>query len=124
MARWMARAYLAPLSDCIWLFLPPGIQAKSETWLEQNHATPIPDDLTEKQRALLEKISARGPLKTTQLEAHENGAADALVRRGLLNKSARVRPPAAKPRIVDQARLVVDAATAREKIGALVPPDR
>lgn len=124
LARWMARAYLAPLSDCIWLFLPPGIQAKSETWLERNHATPVPDDLTAKQRALLEKISARGPLKTTQLEAHENGAADALVRRGLLNKSARVRPPAAKPRIVDQARLVVDAATAREKIGALVPPDR
>lgn len=124
LAHWIARAYLAPLADCVWLFLPPGIEAKSETFLERNTATEIPDELADKQRALLEKIVAHGALKTTQLQATEAAAAAALTRRGLTTKITRVRPPAAKPRLVEKARLIVDVDTAREKINTLLPPDR
>jgi primosomal protein N' (replication factor Y) len=123
LARWMARYYLAPLADCVWLFLPPGIEAKSETILEPNAAVCVPDDLTAKQRALLEKIAARGGMKTTQLALNEQSAADALVRRGLLVKNVRVRPPTAKPRRVHAVRLRADLESARAKIAALVPPD-
>ena len=34
LAYWMSRRYLAPLADCIWLFLPPGIEDKVETLIE------------------------------------------------------------------------------------------
>jgi primosomal protein N' (replication factor Y) len=123
LARWMAHYYLAPLADCVWLFLPPGIEAKSETILEPNAAASIPDDLSAKQRALLEKIAARGSIKTTQLTLREQSPADALVRRGLLVKNLRVRPPTAKPRRIHTVRLSADPETARAKIAALVPPD-
>lgn len=124
LARWIARTYLAPLSDCIWLYLPPGIESKSETVLEPARSVPISDDLTEKQRALLARISERGSLRTTQLAVHEQSQADSLVRRGLITKSTRVRPPAAKPLLVDKVRLITDPAAATVRIRALVPPDR
>lgn len=123
LARWMAQKYLAPLADCVWLFLPPGIEAKVETLLERDETVPPPDDLTQKQRAVLEKISARGLLKTTQLTVNEQTAAEALVRRGLVHKNVVVRPPNARPRQVNAVRLAADIKTAREKIPALVPPD-
>lgn len=123
LARWIARTYLAPLSDCVWLLMPPGVESKSETILERENSTPLPTDLTEKQRALLARIVEHGSLKTTQLEVNEQGAADTLVRRGIVTKSTRVRPPAARPRFVDKVRLAAEPAVATEKIRALVPPD-
>lgn len=123
LARWMAQYYLAPLADCIWLFLPPGIQAKVETILERAQEISLPENLTPKQRALLEKISTRGEIKTTQLNAYELGAAETLVRRGVLVKNVRVRPPTARPRVVQTARLNTSLENAREKIAALVHAD-
>lgn len=123
LARWMARRYLAPLADCVWLFLPPGIEAKVETILERDETVAAPDDLTAKQRALLEKISAHGTLKATQLALNEQSAVEALVRRGLVRKNIHVRPPTARPRHVNAARLRMNLDDARAKIPTLVPAD-
>ena len=123
LARWMARYYLAPLSDCVWLFLPPGIEQKIETLLERVESARVPDDLTPNQRALWEKINAQDEIKTAQLAPNEQRTAETLVRRGLINKTARVRPPNAKPRYLKTARLLMPIENARAKISELARAD-
>lgn len=123
LARWMARRYLAPLADCVWLFLPPGIESKIETVLElATDGNTVPDDLPAKQRALLERVHERGALKTAEVPPQWRGAMEALVRRGFLRRSVHVRPPDAKPRCVPALRLAVDPETACAKIAALSNP--
>src|SRR5581483_808432 len=118
LARWMSHRYLAPLADCIWLFLPPGIEDKVETFYE---LAPDADTtgLTDKQRAVAEQIREAGTLKSTQLSLTQRGTVNALVTRGIVIKRTAVRPGKAKPRRVDTVQLVVSPATARAIIEGL-----
>ena len=65
LALWMSRHYLAPLSECVRLILPPGFTAKSDLWVEYAPGAPIfPDDLTPAQQALLLRLKKEPmPLK-------------------------------------------------------------
>lgn len=118
LAHWISNTYLAPLSDCIWLFLPPGIQEKVETLIEL-----APDAntaaLTEKQRALVERVREAGALKTTQLAISQRNLINSLVARGVLVKRDNVRPARAKPRRVDTVKLIAPLETARVMIAGL-----
>ncbi len=118
LAHWISRHYLAPLSDCIWLFLPPGIEDKQETFLELAPDAVL-DTLTEKQRALVERVRQAGSLKTTQLVPAQRGLANALLERGVLLKHTSIRPARARPRRVDTARLTTPLETARAVIAGL-----
>lgn len=54
LALWLCRHYLAPLSECVRLMLPPGYGAKSKVMVEYAPGAPIhPDDLTPAQQALM-----------------------------------------------------------------------
>jgi len=118
LANWISNKYLAPLSDCIWLFLPPGIEDKVETFIEL-----VPDanteTLTEKQRTLVEKVRTAGSLKSTQLSPSQQSMVNTLVGRNVLVKRTNVRPTRAKPKRVDSVQMIVSLETARPVIAAL-----
>lgn len=118
-AHWIAQRYLAPLAQCIWLFLPPGIEEKVQTIVEHAPNAPAADSLTDKQRAVLERVRASGKLKTARIPLSLRGALDSLITRGYLEKHVQLNPPAAKPRHIQAVRLLVDAETARRKLDAL-----
>ncbi len=57
LALWLCQRYLAPLSECVRLLLPPGYGAKSKIIVEHAPGAPIhPDDLTPTQQALLLRL--------------------------------------------------------------------
>lgn len=118
LAQRISNKYLAPLSDCIWLFLPPGVEDKVETFIEL-----VPDavtnGLTEKQRALIERISSAKTFKATQLAVSQRGMVETLMRKGILVKRTSVRPARAKPRRVDTVKLTVSPDAARARIASL-----
>lgn len=118
LANWISNRYLAPLSDCIWLFLPPGIEDKVETLIELKPGAAT-DTLTEKQRALVEKVRAAGSIKSTQLSLSQRAMVNALVEREILIKRTNVRPARAKPRRVDTVQMIVPLESARPIIAAL-----
>lgn len=118
LAHWISDMYLAPLSDCIWLFLPPGIEEKVETLIELAPGAEA-QGLTEKQRALVERVREAGGLKSTQLSATQRAMVNTLVDRGVLSKRTNVRPATARPRRVDTMRLTVPRETARAVIASL-----
>ena len=67
LALWMSRHYLAPLSECVRLILPPGFTAKSDLWVEYVPGAPIfPDDLTPAQQALLLRLK-KEPMRLKEL---------------------------------------------------------
>lgn len=119
LAHWMARRYLAPISDCIWLFLPPGIEDKVETLVELAPDTSTQNNLTEKQRALVERIREAGSIKSTQIALSQRSMLNTLIARGVLAKRIYVRPGRAKPRRVDTVQLLTSPKTARAIIAGL-----
>ncbi|MDW8267880.1 MAG: primosomal protein N' [Anaerolineae bacterium] len=77
LARWMSRHYLAPLSECLRLFLPPGFGAHSRIVVEYVKGAPIhPDDLTPAQQALLLRLR-RGPIPLSDLRRQDRRLAGA-----------------------------------------------
>ncbi|MGH2523706.1 MAG: DEAD/DEAH box helicase, partial [Anaerolineales bacterium] len=111
LAYWIAHTYLAPLIDCLTVMLPPGLSKKADmlyTLLDPDADGPNPNH-----QALLKLLKARGPLRGRQLDralsrAHGNwrGAADTLIRKGVLARQSVLEPPTAHPKNVRTARLI------------------
>lgn len=119
LAHWLSQKYLAPLSDCIWLFLPPGIEDKVETFIElAENPSPL-ESLTQTQRAVVERVRDAGSIKSTQFSIAHKKIVNTLLERGVLVKRTSVRPARAKPRRVDTVRLITTIETARAMIAAL-----
>lgn len=118
LARWISRRYLAPLAECVWLFLPPGIEERVETLVELAPGAPALE-LTARQSALVERIRAEGSVKSTRLSPAQRSMLNTLVERGVLTKRAHVRPARARPRRVDTVQLVIPLAVARAVIAGL-----
>ncbi len=109
LARWMAREYLAPLSECLHLFLPPGITVHSDTlYALAPTDAPLPT-VNNLQAEIIALLRQRGSLSRGQIE-HAFGrkpwrnAVNALVRRGIVTASQVLPPPAVRPRRVQFAR--------------------
>src|SRR5581483_3948026 len=119
LAQWLARRYLAPLADCVWLFLPPGIEDKVETFIELAPEAATENNFTDKQRALIERVREAGSIKSTQVAVSQRGALHTLVARGILIKRSHVRPGRAKPRRIDTIRLATSPKTARSIVAGL-----
>ena len=107
LARWMSATYLAPLSECVRLFIPPGLSRRGDVLItpvvppEQIEAT------SETQALLLGLLARRGPLRGRQVarslpRRDWQKAVLQLVERGLLLREPVLDPPAVQPK---QARI-------------------
>ncbi len=121
LARWIAHRYLAPLSQCIWLMLPPGMEEKVETIYQVAPDAPRENHLTDKQRELLHLVATGHGIKSTRIPPHLRGAAESLFHHGHLVKRAHVKPPRAKPKRIKAVRLVGDPVEIERVLGELQP---
>lgn len=126
LARWIAHRYLAPLSECVWLMLPPGIEQKVVTvYSTAPEAAPV-FGLTGKQLEFMDLLQERGHARSTQIPVRLRAAAESLVARQIVVKRSQVRPPRAKPKQIRSARLNASASEGRgalESTGRRLKPD-
>lgn len=113
LAYWLAHTYLAPLTECLLMMLPPGLAQKADV-LYTLAAAPRPPDLTALQQRVLELLAERGPLRGRQIDRalpkqNWRPAAEALARHGLLTKQPHLEPPTARAKHVRTARFVAPA---------------
>ena len=123
LALWIAKATLAPLHECLDLFLPPGIQGRTDT----RYALAVDDvlpKLSATQSELMALLKRRGPLRSAQIDRALHGkpwqtAMRSLVRRDLIDRQPVLLPPSVRPKRVRFARLIADpaeVATARSSL--------
>ncbi len=103
LAFWMSRTYLAPLSECIRLILPPGFTARSDLWVEYVPGAPIfPDELTPAQQVLLLRLK-KAPMRLQDLRQTDRrlvseGVLGELRRQGLVRLTDRGKLKRPKPK--------------------------
>jgi primosomal protein N' (replication factor Y) len=115
LAQWLCRHYLAPLSECVRLLLPPGFGAKSKVLVEYAPGAPIyPDDLTPAQQVLLLRLR-KGPLLLRDLrEIDRRLAAEEVLGEVLKMGLARLR---------DQADDALPRPKTERRLRLAIPPD-
>jgi primosomal protein N' (replication factor Y) len=115
LALWMSRHYLAPLSECVRLILPPGFTAKSDLWVEYAPGAPIhPDDLTPAQQALLLRLK-KEPMRLKDLREIDRRLVSKKVL-GELRKQGLVR-------VVDRGKLKRPKPKLETLLTLLIPPE-
>src|SRR5262249_20075574 len=110
-ARWLSRTYLAPIGDCLWLMLPPGLASGRDirvTLVNPNYLTP--DALEMQIISLLQK--RRGSLRGAQLNLAIPGkpwraTVDDLVKEGAVSKESILAPSRVRPKTIQTAALAV-----------------
>ncbi|MFN8371601.1 MAG: primosomal protein N' [Anaerolineae bacterium] len=114
LARWMSSYYLAPLSACLWLMLPPGIVGSRDvriTLLDEDAVSPDHHeqaviDLLKKKGTRRGIMQATGAHLTRELPGvHWRPAVDSLVKEGWVECSPILTAPRVKPKIVSVAEL-------------------
>jgi len=90
LARWLSHYYLAPLSECIWLFLPPGVRRSSQQVAEAVPDKTLPPDIDARAAALYLYLQRRGVTPTSELDP---SALKLLVDIGAVRLSHRLAPP-------------------------------
>ena len=132
LAQALAHSTLAPLSACLELMLPPGLSQQADTLY---HLVPTPDKyirsvpnppsssqaLAPLEARLVSLLEKRGPLRGRQIETalpHHNwkGAAQKLVRRGLLISQPVLPPPSVRPRHVRMVQLACPPQQALQRL--------
>lgn len=114
LALWLSRHYLAPLSECVRLLLPPGFGAKSQVFVEYVPGAPIhPDDLTPTQQALLLRLR-RGAMPLAELRHTDRRLTDetvlgALREKGLVRLRDRGAAQGPKAKTERRVRLAIPA---------------
>lgn len=134
LAHWMSRTYLAPLAECVRLFIPPGMSRRGDVVI-----TPVipPEQIEPRddtQARLLCLLQRRGPLRGRQIarslsRRYWQGAVSDLVARGLALREPVLDPPAInekRVRIVEPAVAPgrVEEAIARHLAPAEAPANR
>ncbi len=120
LARWIAQATLAPLNECIHLFVPPGIAGRVDT-LYTLAVDSVPERMNATQSEVFALLNRRGPLRGAQIDRalHRKPWQDAvrsLTRRGVIARQAVLLPPSVRPKTARFARLVVDPAGIEAKM--------
>jgi len=131
LAGWLSERYLAPLSACVGLFIPPGLSKRGDVLV-----TPVIDPTeieaaTDTQKRLLSLLARRGPLRGRQIarslpRRDWRGAVSQLIERGLLLREPVLDPPDVRPKQVRLAELAlppdrVEAAIAQHYDPAALP---
>jgi primosomal protein N' (replication factor Y) len=113
LAFWISQRYLAPLFDCLALMMPPGILQSSFDVVSFTPGVEIPRSLPAESRALLEWLRQRGEATVAEVESQVGAKPRAhnllrqFVRRGLVRRETRDRPPRVRPKYVTIVRLAV-----------------
>ena len=117
LSLWMSEYYLAPLFDCLSLLLPPGFKRKPLTVLRPLVTLDeLPGlSLTARQQEALSYIIARRQVEADELAGllgrrGVTAAVEALVRRGLIERSYELARPRVRPKVVSHLRLLVSPA--------------
>ena len=126
LARWLSDHYLAPLFDCVSLFLPPGFKRKPLTVLR-----PLVSaegmaglGLTERQQAALEFLISKGQAEQEQMrEALRLRSVGTLVNqlllRGFIERTHELARPKVRPKVVPHLRLQVSSGEAARRARTL-----
>lgn len=113
LAQWISTEYLAPLSACLELFLPPGLVGHADAVWTLRPDAPADAARTPVQAALLALLAERGPLRGQQIQAALEGewrsAAEQLRRRGIIERKPFLAPPRAHPKHVRTVQIVPTA---------------
>ncbi|GAB4542344.1 MAG: hypothetical protein Kow0063_34230 [Anaerolineae bacterium] len=115
LARWMSRRYLAHISHCLWLWLPPGAQRPPQTVAEAVPGKEAPPDLDARARALL--LYLRGREAPTPVKDLEPEPLKLLSDIGLVRTRQRLAPPRVGPQIDRTVQLIATA----EEIAIVLP---
>lgn len=120
-ARWLSEEYLAPLADCVRLFIPPGLSKRGDViiipLIDPEEIEPESDT----QARLLKLLARRGPLRGRQIaqslpRRQWRRAIDNLVDRGLALREPVLDPPSVQPKQVR----VVELAIAPSQVEAAI----
>ncbi len=112
LSQWMSRRYLTNLSQCIELFIPPGLSKKGDMLVTSVVPPGLIEAYTENQSRLLRLLQKRGPLRQRQI-AHAlpkrnwQNAVSQLVDRGVLLRESVLDPPSVSPKKVKFARATI-----------------
>jgi len=119
LAKWLADAYHAPLIDCLTLMIPPGLSQQADS--HYHLLDPEADGEPPTQKKILALLKRRGDLRGRQI-AHAlprirwQPAAQALLRKGILERHSVLDPPRVRPRRVRSARLALPPDKALENL--------
>jgi len=141
LARWMSRAYLTPLHECLALMLSPGMVGYADIQValsaDNSHPpphsdarAPHPDDVrpwdtrTEAQEQLVTVLDDKGPLRGRQLDRllprqQWRRAASQLARRRIVTKSSILAPPRARPKQVQTVEWIAHGVDADAALAGL-----
>jgi primosomal protein N' (replication factor Y) len=108
---WLSFRYCTPLIECYRLMLPPGMLRQPRSILRLRPAEPIPTDLPEPQRAVVQLLERHGTVTRGQIargigREDARAAVNALVGRGLVIRGSVLPAPAVRPKRVNYVRLV------------------
>jgi primosomal protein N' (replication factor Y) len=115
LARWLSDRYLAPLGDCIWLFLPPGMRRLPQTVVEAVRDRTPPPDMDARAHALFRYLCAQtSPVPADSLEAEPLKILSDIQ---LVRTWQRLAPPRIGPQLDRTAELVATL----EEVAAALP---
>jgi primosomal protein N' (replication factor Y) len=128
LARWLSGEYLAPLADCIRLFIPPGLSKRGDMLYTPVEGFEEGEPEGDTQKRLVKLLQRRGPLRGRQLRRSlprrnwQNAAAD-LVEKGVLTREPVLDPPSVSARQVRVVELSVAPGVVEAVIAQHYDPD-
>jgi len=126
LARWISEHYLSPLFDAVALFLPPGFERKTLTYIYSPLSPQERDtsSLTREQRYVMESVWERGKIALKEIgkvlgTRQARYITTQLIGQGWLTKSYELERVKVKPKMVPYLRLMVKASEARQEAAKL-----
>jgi primosomal protein N' (replication factor Y) len=115
LAHWLSTRYLAHLSSCVWLFLPPGILRPPQTVVEAVRDKNPPPDMEARAQALF--LYLRGKEEPTPIDDLETEPLKILSDIELVRTRKRLAPPRVGPLIDRSLELIATP----EEVAAALP---
>ncbi|RMG71126.1 MAG: primosomal protein N' [Chloroflexi bacterium] len=110
LARWISQRYVAPIGQCLWLWLPPGMTGKQDVVVQL--LQPDANGKTEAEQRLIDMLkqhqTLRGASIKRRLGETWQKTVRSLVERGVIHREAILAPPTVKPLVVDVASLAIN----------------
>ncbi len=126
LAREISERFLAPLSACVALMIPPGLNQVVDTRYNLVPESGWEEDkkLSRSQKRLLNLLAQRGALRGRQIGralSHQDWqrTARSLVRKGYIEGHSELLPPRAKPKVVRTVQLAVPGEEVQRRMGDL-----
>ncbi len=110
LAQWLSRTYLAPLAECVRLFIPPGLSKRGDVLITPVIEPGLIEAATDTQTRLLSALARRGPLRRRQIaralpRRDWQAAVSELAERGLLLRAPVLDPPSVRAKQVRMVEL-------------------